>query len=365
MSCQVAKFQQIDFTVFFDDITYLSKHIFNFFCLCTLFLFFSVSNMSIVETLVASYQDLDTYISGKTFEFLDFVGAGVNETTPLTAHLPFVDSPTPLVLFLASYFLILGIFYPLISWKQSKNPMSCKNNGPILRAFVMFHNFFLAGVSLWMGVMMIYYVITTNYTFWGSNFDPTRDTEICFVMYVFYISKFYEFIDTYIMLLKGNLSQVSFLHVYHHASTCVIFWMVSKHAPGGDAWFCITINCWVHVVMYTYYLLTTIITDKGTRKKYLWWGIYLTQFQMSQFFINLIHSIWCFNYSPYWYFGKVLQAIDMSVLLILFGNFYIKKYLTKPTIQELKVSQKNKIVNTFDESSKSPKADKTAKPKMH
>lgn len=184
--------------------------------------------------------------------------------------------------------------------------------------------------------MMIYYVISTDYVFWGSDFEATRDVGISFVIYVFYISKFYEFIDTYIMLMKGNLSQVSFLHVYHHASTCVIFWMVSKHAPGGDAWFSVTINCWVHVVMYTYYFLTSVIRDKDTRKKYLWWGIYLTQFQMSQFFINLIHSIWGFQYSPYWYFGKILQSIDMSVLLILFGDFYVKKYLSPKNKSEKK-----------------------------
>ena len=29
----------------------------------------------------------------------------------------------------------------------------------------------------------------------------------------------YEFVDTLIMILKKNTRQISFLHVYHHAST--------------------------------------------------------------------------------------------------------------------------------------------------
>ena len=49
---------------------------------------------------------------------------------------------------------------------------------------------------------------------------------------------------------------------------------------------------------------------------------------MSQFFANLLHSMWGFAYSPYWDFGKVLLAVDMTILLGFFGNFYIKKYLT-------------------------------------
>ena len=30
---------------------------------------------------------------------------------------------------------------------------------------------------------------------------------------------------------------------------------------------------------YTYYLMATLFTDQRTKRKYLWWGRYLTQFQ--------------------------------------------------------------------------------------
>jgi len=35
------------------------------------------------------------------------------------------------------------------------------------------------------------------------------------IIWVFYVSKIVEFIDTVIMVLKKNNRQVSFLHVYH------------------------------------------------------------------------------------------------------------------------------------------------------
>lgn len=64
-------------------------------------------------------------------------------------------------------------------------------------------------------------------------------------IYIFYISKLYEFLDTAIMLLKGNLQQVSILHVYHHATISFIWWMITHTAPGGDAYFSAALNSFV------------------------------------------------------------------------------------------------------------------------
>jgi hypothetical protein len=36
------------------------------------------------------------------------------------------------------------------------------------------------------------------------------------------------------MLLKRNIRQVSVLHVYHHCSVPVIWWLITYHAPGGE-----------------------------------------------------------------------------------------------------------------------------------
>lgn len=63
-------------------------------------------------------------------------------------------------------------------------------------------------------------------------------------IWVFYVSKIYEFLDTFIMLLKNNLKQVSFLHVYHHATISFMWWMIAHRAPGGDAYFSAALNSW-------------------------------------------------------------------------------------------------------------------------
>lgn len=41
----------------------------------------------------------------------------------------------------------------------------------------------------------------------------------------------YEFTDTLIMILKKNERQISFLHVYHHATTFFPCWYVPAPSP--------------------------------------------------------------------------------------------------------------------------------------
>lgn len=52
---------------------------------------------------------------------------------------------------------------------------------------------------------------------------------------------------------------MSLLHVYHHASISVIWWTITHTAPGGDAYFSAALNAFVHVIMYTYYLLAIVV----------------------------------------------------------------------------------------------------------
>ena len=64
---------------------------------------------------------------------------------------------------------------------------------------------------------------------------------------------------------------MSFLHVYHHATISFMWWMIA-HRRQRDL-LLRALNSWVHVCMYTYYLVSVLIgKDEKKRKKYLWWG---------------------------------------------------------------------------------------------
>lgn len=43
-----------------------------------------------------------------------------------------------------------------------------------------------------------------------------------FILYVFYLSKILDFLDTVFIILEKRWSQLSFLHVYHHFSVFLV-----------------------------------------------------------------------------------------------------------------------------------------------
>eukprot|EP00762_Andalucia_godoyi_P004770 ANDGO_03547.mRNA.1 Putative elongation of fatty acids protein DDB_G0272012 len=87
--------------------------------------------------------------------------------------------------------------------------------------------------------------------FCRSFSEPPRQTaRLQYWAYVYYLSKFYELIDTVIMVLKKK--KLIFLHVYHHAIVIamVYSWLDAHmvfHAYG------LLFNVGIHVVMYYYY----------------------------------------------------------------------------------------------------------------
>ena len=52
-----------------------------------------------------------------------------------------------------------------------------------------------------------YYAVQSGYKLWGVPFRAA-ERDMASIIYIFYVSKIYEFMDTFIMLLKGNVKQV-------------------------------------------------------------------------------------------------------------------------------------------------------------
>ena len=61
------------------------------------------------------------------------------------------------------------------------------------------------------------------------------------------------------------------------------------------AYYTCALNSFVHILMYTYYLLALLIgKDPKKRAKYLWWGKYMTLLQMGQFVSMMVQAIYCY-----------------------------------------------------------------------
>jgi elongation of very long chain fatty acids protein 4 len=69
------------------------------------------------------------------------------------------------------------------------------------------------------------------------------------------------------MKTQGKVDQVSFLHVYHHSSIGLVWWLVARSEPGGDAYWSACLNSLVHVIMYAYYCCTALKARQKTKKK--------------------------------------------------------------------------------------------------
>nr|KAF7437756.1 hypothetical protein H0235_000147 [Vespula pensylvanica] len=71
------------------------------------------------------------------------------------------------------------------------------------------------------------------------------------------LTKLVDLIETGIFVLRKKNRQISFLHLYHHVSTVLLGWMFGKYYADGMGTFIPLVNCTVHVIMYTYYFLST------------------------------------------------------------------------------------------------------------
>jgi len=194
------------------------------------------------------------------------------------------------------------------------------------RWVVQSHNAILVAWSTYMSFGILFQCIPRGYTLFGNAFDPKQPAVSNF-FYHFYISKLYEFMDTYIMLYRGKLDQVSFLHVYHHVGVFFTCWLIARVAPGGDPWLPTAANAGVHIIMYSYYFLCTMMPDPAQRKKYLWWGKYLTQLQIAQFVLYLVAGVGGIVFgTPYPVYITWLCTAYATGLLVLFSLFYMKRW---------------------------------------
>ncbi|XP_064187266.1 elongation of very long chain fatty acids protein 2 isoform X3 [Anguilla rostrata] len=169
-----------------------------------------------------------------------------------------------------------------------------------------------------------------------QNLDSAGDADIRIakVLWWYYFSKLIEFLDTIFFVLRKKNNQISFLHVYHHASMFNIWWCVLNWIPCGQSFFGPTLNSFIHVLMYSYYGLSTI----PSMHRYLWWKRYLTQAQLIQFVLTITHTLSAAVKPCGFPIGCLLfQSSYMTTLVILFVNFYVQTYRKRQKGEEEKV----------------------------
>ena len=199
-------------------------------------------------------------------------------------------------------------------------PKQLRINNTLLYWLSVIHNGCLVAFSAWTFVSLsqILYtdgvVFQSNYYFQNQWFDT--------VIYLFYLSKYYEFFDTFLLYLNGKTP--IFLQKYHHIGA-VICWHLMYVYKVDCIWIPSIVNSFVHMIMYSYYLgcLLKINQVRFIKK-------YITSLQLVQLFIPNFICLYfyappiesTFNYNLI----KIFVGY-VSVLVILFARFFYTNYI--------------------------------------
>lgn len=230
------------------------------------------------------------------------------------------SDPVPAVT-LALIYLFIVIF----------GPRFMKNREAFhIPSWILFvYNIALVILSAYMVEELVVGVYQSGYNLFCARMNVTRDKsemKIVNALWFYYFSKAIEFMDTVFMVVRKRFNQITFLHVFHHSTMLIIWWIVMTWIPGGQAWFGPVLNSTVHVFMYGYYGLSVI---PALREK-LWWKKYITMFQLTQFMLIFTHTFTgLLRGCDYPLWGQLLLNGYMIVMLILFTNFFIHEYVTK------------------------------------
>tara|TARA_R110002050_G_scaffold121138_1_gene239427 strand:+ start:51 stop:881 length:831 start_codon:yes stop_codon:yes gene_type:complete len=141
-------------------------------------------------------------------------------------------------------------------------------------------------------------------------------------MYLFYLSKFIEFTDTFLLILGGK--PIIWLHLFHHSTTMSLCYAAFESGSSLEI-VVVLLNCLVHTVMYLYFALPQPVLKP-----------YITRCQMLQFIIVLAGLL----YHTYTRFtnvdpcggtllGDVLGISVYFAFFVMFAHFYVKQYLVK------------------------------------
>ncbi|KAK6219036.1 hypothetical protein LQW54_002538 [Pestalotiopsis sp. IQ-011] len=202
-----------------------------------------------------------------------------------------------------------------------KKPWAISKTAPF-RLFVVLHNVFLAVYSAWTFVGMLGALRRSIVSPSGPNglagtvdsfcklngpagfgnaatyiqqdnaweTSPSRvdvgrlwNEGLAFYGWIFYLSKFYEVLDTFIILAKGKLS--STLQTYHHAGAMMCMWAGMRYMS-APIWMFAFVNSGIHAMMYTYYTVTAFNIRVPTAIKRT-----LTTLQITQFLIGASYAM--------------------------------------------------------------------------
>ncbi|CAH1114532.1 unnamed protein product, partial [Psylliodes chrysocephalus] len=256
-----------------------------------------------------------------------------NFTDPRVVKWTMMGSPVPTLSIIAVYLLLVLFILP--AFMKNRKPYQ-------ITQIIKIYNIFQVATC----VTIIYNTLNSGwiqgeYSIGCAPVDYSdRPTAVKMVsqFYWLYLLKGAELIETVFFALRKKFNQISGLHVYHHASTFFLSYIGCKFIGGGMASVPLIVNSFIHVLMYTYYYLSSM----GPRWQNVLkpWKPRLTMCQMIQFTLLIIHSLSALQ--PDCEVPKQFLLIYVPNVIVIFKMFYdfYQSSYTKST-KSKKNEQKN------------------------
>jgi hypothetical protein len=210
------------------------------------------------------------------------------------------------------YPIVLNIFYLYFPKKEIQN-----FNSNYIFLFSLIHNSFLHVFSLYTFVSLSTILFENGIVAKRQYYFNIEGVDS--LLFWFYLSKYYEFIDTFILYAKKK--EPIFLQKYHHIGA-TFMWHLGYIYKFDGILFSSLLNSGVHSIMYLYYL-ASLFPYKLTKYK-----VFITTGQVGQLLYGGIALPWFF-YNIETFENKIcIICFDcyIFVLLLLFGHFMYKNY---------------------------------------
>lgn len=209
------------------------------------------------------------------------------------SHFPYHRLPENLLLNVLMRPEVVVALVVLYLWSEKpvaafRDAIGLHPKSPTLRALIASHN---AALALFSAVTAYYsWAVVAqhwiNHGFYAIYCDADGSlwkAGLGAWSTIFYLSKYYEFLDTWILVLKNK--PASFLQTYHHAG--IVLTMYGGVAS-QSAWllFVVLLNSVIHTVMYVYFTIKTIAPATEIKA-----ARYLTMAQIGQFFTGILSTL--------------------------------------------------------------------------
>jgi len=219
----------------------------------------------------------------------------------------------PLYYHVAPIFAIIGYVY---------YPKHIRVSQPIVYIFSLLHNgalIIFSACTFLSLVKILYYsgiVFQHNYYYQNNEFNK--------IIFYFYLSKYYEFFDTFLLYLNNKTPL--FLQKYHHIGA-VICWHLLHVYKVDCIWIPSFVNSFVHTIMYSYYLGCCLKIKQVRFIKQ-----YITSLQLIQLAVPTVISLYYYNPPIETEINYNLIKFFVSYVTILIGLFsqlYYTNYIMK------------------------------------